>query len=110
MENYTTGGESMLYKHVFASLNSRETQTYSEREFEIMKVTGMVMDYEFLPRFILLPIEGRLVSLPITRTTWESIRKDAGDLHDEITDLQDANASRELQYRADAFNLLAAFL
>jgi hypothetical protein len=108
--NYTTGGQSMLYKHVIAAINSRETQTYSERELEIIKVTGMVMDYDFLPRFILIPIEGRLVALPITRTTWESIRKDAGDLHDEITDLQDANAARELQYRADAFNLLAAFL
>jgi hypothetical protein len=108
--SYTTGGESMLFKHVIAAINSRETQTYSEREFEILKVAGMIMDYDFLPRFILLPIEGRLVALPITRTTWESIRKDAGDLHDEITDLQDANAARELQYRADAFNLLAAFL
>jgi hypothetical protein len=108
--SYTTGGESMLFKHVIAAINSRETQTYSEREFEVLKVAGMIMDYDFLPRFILLPIEGRLVSLPITRTTWESIRKDAGDLHDEITDLQDANAARELKYRADAFNLLAAFL
>jgi hypothetical protein len=100
----------MLFKHVIAAINSRETQTYSEREFEILKAAGMVMDYDFLPRFILIPIEGRLVSMPITRTTWENIRKDAGDLHDEITDLQDANAARELKYRADAFNLLAALL
>jgi hypothetical protein len=104
--NYTT----MLYKHVLAAINSRETQTYSEREFEIIKVTGVVMEYDFLPRFILIPIEGRLVALPITRPTWESIRKDAGDLHDEIKDLQDANAAREFKYRADAFNLLAALL
>jgi hypothetical protein len=107
--SYTTGGESMLLKHVLAAINSRETQTYSEREFEIIKATGMVMDYDFLPRFILIPIEGRLVALPITGPTWQSIRKDAGDLHDEITDLH-ANAVRELKYRADAFNLLAAFL
>lgn len=108
--SYTTGGESMLFKHVIAAINSRETQTYSEREFEILKVAGMIMDYDFLPCFILIPIEGRLVALPITRSTWESVKKDAGDLHTEITDLIDANSARELQYRADAFNILAAFL
>jgi hypothetical protein len=76
-----------------------------------MEASGMVRDYDFLPRFILVPIEDYLVSVPISQYTWQSIKRDAYDLHDNVSNLIEYQRSGDRLYgRADAYNIPAALL
>jgi hypothetical protein len=104
--------QSEFLQQVLAQLNGRQTyQTYGQRELEILEACALVKHEEFLPRFILVPVGGVLVSLPISRPTWESIRRDAHDWHDDISHLVEYQRDgNRLNGCADAFNIPAALL
>jgi hypothetical protein len=103
---------SEFLKQVLASLNARQTyQTYAQREAEILEACALVKHEDFLPRFILIPVGGLFVSIPITSQTWESIKRDAQDWYEDLSNLIEyQSAGTRLNGCADAFNIPAALL
>jgi hypothetical protein len=103
---------SEFLKQVLAALNGRQNyQTYGQREWEILEACALVKHEDFLPRFILVPVGGLLVSIPISRVTWESIRRDASDWYEDLSNLIEYRTDgTRLNGCADAFNIPAALL
>jgi hypothetical protein len=97
---------------ILSALNERSKyQTYIVREWEIMEASAMVKNYDFLPRFIIVPVEDYLVSIPVSEYTWQSIKRDAHDLHDNVSHLIEyCRDGNRLYRREDAFNIPAALL
>jgi hypothetical protein len=107
-----SNNESDLLRGILTALNSRSNyQTYLVRENEILEASALVKHYNFLPRFILIPVDGLLVSLPISEYTWESIKRDALDLNDDISHvIEYKRDGNRLHGCVDAFNIPAALL
>jgi hypothetical protein len=104
--------KAMLLYHIVAAINSRETQTYAQRQAEIIEVAALVKSSEFLPRFILIPVDGdKLVSMPVTEVTWQNIKRDASDLFEAVDNLINYEGTAgKLAPRGDVYNILACKL
>jgi hypothetical protein len=102
----------MLLYHIVAAIDSRETQTYGQRQAEIIDVVALVKSSDFLPRFILIPVDGdKLVSLPLSEITWQSIKRDASDLFEAMDNLINYEGTAgKLATRGDVYNILACKL
>jgi hypothetical protein len=102
-------GSSFL-NTIVAAIASRCSQTFNEREAEVVKVANNVKDSDFLPRFIIIPLDGdRLVTLPISQVTWDSIRRDAAGLYEALESDYEAMVG-SLPYHEDIFNIFACEL
>jgi hypothetical protein len=93
---------SSLLTHVAAAIYSRGDQTYEQRKQEIIKVAEEVME-GYTPSFVMVPLNGRVITLPISQVAWDALRKDAGNLYIAI------HNAEEMRYK-DIYNVYACDL
>jgi hypothetical protein len=93
---------SSLLAHVAAAIYSRGDQTYEQRRCEIIKVAEEVME-GYTPSFVMVPLNGRVITLPISQSAWESLKKDAEDLYIAIRGAEEI-------YKDSVYNIYACDL
>jgi hypothetical protein len=95
---------SSLLTQVAAAIYSRGDQTYEQRKQEIIQVAEEVMGVNYTPSFVMVPLNGRVITLPISQVAWDALRKDAGNLYIAIHDAE------EMRYKDSIFNIYACDL
>jgi hypothetical protein len=95
---------SNLLTHVAAAIYSRGDQTYEQRKHEIVRVAEEVMGVNYTPSFVMVPLNGRIITMPISQVAWDALKKDAGNLYIAIHDAEG------MRYKDDVYNIYACDL